>query len=391
MKRYRAVITLVALLFCGTASGWAIDSHDLSTQSRKSVGSVNNLSLADDNFALVNELRASLGLTPLRRNSTLDEAARLRAQELEEYYSHTRPNGTEPFTAMEEAGYDYTSAAENIAMAQGYDDSTMGEKFFDMWRNSAGHYANMTTRDCEEIGIGLFKTSDGTWYAVQLFGTGTSSGGNNYGYEQEEEEYQPRGGDERNSDIPVVTIPGMGGSSGKDNEPKRPNNQYAEEEVVVSRPDRVYRPGPSNNNDRDVISNPQSGGGSNEYDENFALVNQLRRSVGVAELRRNSKLDRAAQLRAQELVQYYSHTRPDGTDPFTSMTQMGYSHGWAAENIAMASGYDDDTVGELFFEMWRESSGHYRNMIGVNYQEIGIGLYKSGDTWYAVQLFASPM
>ncbi len=378
---------------------------------------------ADKNFELVNELRSSLGLATLRRDPLLDNAAKVRAQELESYYSHTRPNGANPFTSIAEAGYVHTYAAENIATASGYGDNVMGEKFFDMWKNSSGHYKNMVSRDYKDVGIAMFKTSGGTWYAVQLFGTskdgnsgGGSGGGNNGGDGNNGDGGNNGGGNNRggsgsnNGNFNPnggSNSGGNGGGNGDNGEFDGQNDSSLPPFTVVPiTPDQDegnqsnYHAWPRNGNpviNTNNTSNPPTTGntttsssGDNNVSIIYARVNELRRSVGADPLYNNSKLNNAAQVRAQELVQYYSHTRPNGTEPFTAMTEWGYNYSYAAENIAMASGHDDDAIAELFFKMWRESSGHYRNMVNHNYKEIGIGLYKSGDTWYAVQLFGSP-
>lgn len=48
---------------------------------------------------------------------------------------------------------------------------------------------------------------------------------------------------------------------------------------------------------------------------------------------------------------------------------------WAArgENVAWAVGYDLAGVAELFFQGWRESDGHYCNMMSGAFSEIGVG------------------
>ena len=58
--------------------------------------------------------------------------------------------------------------------------------------------------------------------------------------------------------------------------------------------------------------------------ENFTvevlnLVNAERAKVGAAPLRLADDLQAAANIRAREIVQSFSHTRPDGSDCFTVM------------------------------------------------------------------------
>jgi uncharacterized protein YkwD len=48
---------------------------------------------------------------------------------------------------------------------------------------------------------------------------------------------------------------------------------------------------------------------------------------------------------------------------------------WSArgENVAWAVGYSPSAVAQLFFSGWRESAGHYCNMISGAFTHIGVG------------------
>lgn len=73
---------------------------------------------ADQIAVLVNKERNSYGLQPVKVSPILSEAANIRASELKENFSHTRPNSTSCFTAMSELEIQYSTAAENIAYGQ---------------------------------------------------------------------------------------------------------------------------------------------------------------------------------------------------------------------------------------------------------------------------------
>lgn len=59
-----------------------------------------------------------------------------------------------------------------------------------------------------------------------------------------------------------------------------------------------------------------------------------------------------------------------------------------AENVAYSSGRSEDAeaIAKMFVNMWTNSAGHRRNMLG-NYGIIGVGVTKSGNSYYATQLF----
>ena len=116
---------------------------------------------------LLNELRAGLGLNSLYwiPNSKLQKAAKVRAQELEQLFEHTRPNGSSCFTVFQEFNIKYRVCAENIA----YGTNLSAEGVIELWRNSPGHYRNMTNADVKEVGLASWHDDNGNVYWVQLF------------------------------------------------------------------------------------------------------------------------------------------------------------------------------------------------------------------------------
>lgn len=66
----------------------------------------------------------------------------------------------------------------------------------------------------------------------------------------------------------------------------------------------------------------------------LTLINRERAAEGLRSLVLDDGLCQAAQVRAEELVQSYSHDRPDGRSCFTAMTEAGVSYRSSGENIA---------------------------------------------------------
>lgn len=121
-------------------------------------------------------------------------------------------------------------------------------------------------------------------------------------------------------------------------------------------------------------------------------VNELRVSLGRSPLEENSKLSAAAAVRSVELKQKFEHIRPDGRDIYTAVAEQGLSIGYPrGENIAMVGNPEKLTSGEVaglaMFEGWKNSEGHYLNMIDPGYKYIGIGVYCYGSKVYGTQLF----
>lgn len=109
------------------------------------------------------------------------------------------------------------------------------------------------------------------------------------------------------------------------------------------------------------------------------LVNQARAEAGLQPLRTTSALNSAAQTRAQELSQVYSHNRPDGSSCFTVLGEKGISYRSAGENIAI--GYK---TAQQVFNAWMNSEGHRKNILSEKFTHIGIG-YTAQQGW--TQLF----
>jgi len=120
---------------------------------------------------LTNEERADLDASPLRRNATLDAAAKMKAEHMakNEYFAHYSPDGVSPWYWFKESGYVFAHAGENLAIH--FTDSS---EVIEAWMDSPTHRANIVNAQYTEIGVGTAKgTYEGydTVYVVQLFGT----------------------------------------------------------------------------------------------------------------------------------------------------------------------------------------------------------------------------
>ena len=123
-------------------------------------------SYAEQVLSLVNAERANAGLAPLSMYYTLVSASKVRAAEITQSFSHTRPNGSSCFTAYDEAGVSYWGAGENIAAGQGSPESVMNS-----WMNSPGHRANILDGSFTQIGIACYYDPNSSYgyYWVQNF------------------------------------------------------------------------------------------------------------------------------------------------------------------------------------------------------------------------------
>jgi len=116
---------------------------------------------------LVNQDRASHGLSSLELNPTLNLAALAKAHDMlsNNYFAHTSPAGATPWDWFKSMGYNYTYAGENLA--EGYTDATELEK---SWMSSPSHRANILSPYYSELGLAVVEYNNVS-LVVQLFGS----------------------------------------------------------------------------------------------------------------------------------------------------------------------------------------------------------------------------
>ena len=120
---------------------------------------------------LTNKLRASKGLSQLKTDSKLTEAAMARAKELAVRYDHTRPNNTLGMLIVNEYNSKAVPNGENIMMGYGtgYKDANT---IYSVWENSTGHYNTMLRANNAYIGVGVYYVYQNGYkytYSVQIF------------------------------------------------------------------------------------------------------------------------------------------------------------------------------------------------------------------------------
>ena len=113
-----------------------------------------------------------------------------------------------------------------------------------------------------------------------------------------------------------------------------------------------------------------------------ALVNEARVQNNLCAVSLDVELSQAAQARANECVQKFSHTRPDGTKCFTVLGEMGISYSYAAENIAYGQKSADEVMKD-----WLNSAGHRANILNTHVTKVGIGYIDVDGRIYWVQIF----
>lgn len=124
----------------------------------------NERSYAEQVVYLVNQERAKAGLPELNMQTDITAAANVRAKEIQQSFSHTRPNGSSFSSALKEQGISFIGSGENIAYGQ-----KTPEQVMEGWMNSEGHRANILNGKYKNIGVGYDQDERGVNYWVQLF------------------------------------------------------------------------------------------------------------------------------------------------------------------------------------------------------------------------------
>lgn len=124
---------------------------------------------------LANRKRVMNGLKPLMIDSSLYFAATAKAKDMidKNYFDHFSPSGKSPWDFINNAGYEYQTAGENLAM-----DFRTSEGTNTAWMNSPAHRDNILDSDFENIAIAVIHgkiDNHDTDLVVEMFGKRSSS------------------------------------------------------------------------------------------------------------------------------------------------------------------------------------------------------------------------
>lgn len=112
---------------------------------------------AESVLTTVNAARAKAGCGPLRVNPKLVAAAKSHARAMAEqnFFAHAGKDGSRFSARIEQQGYSYRSAAENIAAGQ-----ETAREVVTGWLQSAGHRRNILNCGMSETGIAVVYQPD---------------------------------------------------------------------------------------------------------------------------------------------------------------------------------------------------------------------------------------
>ncbi len=154
----RIAIILIAFSVLPVSAGPVFASGNLSPWAQTTV-------------ELANRERRDRGIPELSVSPTLERAAALKLADMEAsgYFAHTSPAGRSPWSFMDDAGYGYRYAGENLAIH--FNDP---ESEHETWMESEKHCQNILDPRFVEVGLAVGKTffeGRETILVVEMFGT----------------------------------------------------------------------------------------------------------------------------------------------------------------------------------------------------------------------------
>ena len=155
------VIAVGSLFILGSGKNEASNSPEVATiapepsMSPTILGATNESTVAfslEKLYSLINGYRRENKLTPLTQHPLLERSAAGKLFDMKEnkYWTHRDPQGREPWYLLEENGYHFEKAGENLSF--GY---TTEWRVFEEWLKSPEHKAQMDSTEYEHMGLAV--------------------------------------------------------------------------------------------------------------------------------------------------------------------------------------------------------------------------------------------
>lgn len=111
----------------------------------------------------VNAQREAAGQTSLKLDTRLCGIASVRAREAARVWSQNRPDGSAWITVMNEYGYSYAAAAQNLYFGTGSAESIVSK-----WMSAETQKGNILMEGACVIGVGSYTADDGLTYVAAI-------------------------------------------------------------------------------------------------------------------------------------------------------------------------------------------------------------------------------
>ena len=164
LLHHKTLIFFITLIFSAT---FFLDFVKINFPSV--LGIQNNITV-EQLVTITNKKRAEAGLSPLKLDPNLSQAAALKAGDMfaKDYWAHNSPDGITPWVFIKQSGYNYAYAGENLA--RGFNSA---EDVMNAWMASPKHKENILFKNYNDvgfyIGVGKLKGEE-TILVVEEFG-----------------------------------------------------------------------------------------------------------------------------------------------------------------------------------------------------------------------------
>ncbi|MDX2214874.1 MAG: CAP domain-containing protein [Oculatellaceae cyanobacterium bins.114] len=120
--------------------------------------------------------------------------------------------------------------------------------------------------------------------------------------------------------------------------------------------------------------------------EVWQQINVIRQQRGLSPLKNNPKLAQVARRYSQRMAEqnFFSHTAPEGDTMVDRVRSVGIFYFALGENLFKGTNLSEPASAAV--TGWMNSPGHRRNILRSEYREMGIGVWRKGNTYYFTQL-----
>ena len=134
----------------------------------------------------------------------------------------------------------------------------------------------------------------------------------------------------------------------------------------------------------------------------LAKTNAIREDLELSRLQQNDNMDELAEIHSINMVSFdfFDHVDHENKSPSDRADDLNFSWSSIAENIGFVPWFENVTgcgdtrsaeaISQCVVEGWRNSPGHYSNMVG-DFNELGVGVAFTQDSIaYFTQVFRIP-
>ncbi|MDG1762180.1 MAG: CAP domain-containing protein [Flavobacteriaceae bacterium] len=131
----------------------------------------------------------------------------------------------------------------------------------------------------------------------------------------------------------------------------------------------------------------------------LSKTNAIRNAQGLSDLIQDDEMDVLATVHSKNMVEhdFFDHIDHEGKSPSNRADDLDYGFSRLAENVGYVPWFENvsgcgdtrsaEAIAECVVDGWKNSPGHYTNMIG-DYIELGVGVFFTQDSIaYFTQVF----